>query len=239
MDFIVLVGAAFGTAIISGTMGMGGGILLLAVMANYISPKELIPIHGLVQLMSNSSRAFLSFSFINKKLTALFFAGALMGAILGKNIVIALPEKEFRLVLSGFILFMTWAPRPRFLPKFKGKFIVLGGVATFMSLFVGATGPFIAPFFLHENLEKRALVATKAATQICVHLLKVLVFINIGFSVGEYLPLVSSMIVAVFLGNWVGRYCMDLFSEKDFRLAFRVIVTLLASRMIWQAFTAS
>lgn len=216
-------------------MGMGGGILLLAIMANYIPPKELIPIHGLIQLVSNSSRTILNFVAVDWKITGLFLLGAIVGALSGKGLVVEIPEREFRLILAAFIFFMTWAPRPKSLPKFRGKFLLLGAAATFLSLFVGATGPFIAPFYLHENLEKRALVATKAAGQICVHLMKILVFLSIGFSVGEFLPLVSAMVVAVFFGNWVGRYCMELFSEKQFRLIFRVLVTALAARMVWQA----
>lgn len=215
---------------------MGGGILLLAIMANYIPPKDLIPIHGLVQLVSNFSRTIINISAVDKRLTLLFFGGSIVGALSGMGLVVELPEKEFRLILAAFILFMTWAPRPKSLPNFRAKFFLLGAVATFLSLFVGATGPFIAPFFLHEKLEKRALVATKAAGQICVHFMKILVFLNIGFSLGEFAPLVIGMVVAVFFGNWVGKFCMDLFSETQFRRAFQALITLLAIRMIAQAF---
>ncbi|MCH8054217.1 MAG: sulfite exporter TauE/SafE family protein, partial [Planctomycetes bacterium] len=42
----VLALAAFATSIISGIIGMGGGILLLATMLSFLSHAETIPAHG-------------------------------------------------------------------------------------------------------------------------------------------------------------------------------------------------
>lgn len=214
---------------------MGGGILLLAVMASYIPPKELIPIHGLVQLASNSSRTILSLNAVDKSIWLLFSFGALVGASAGSFFVVSLPEREFRLVLATFILVMTWIPMPKKVPRLPYKFFYLGIFGTFLSLFVGATGPLLAPFFIHENLTKRTLVATKAACQICVHTMKLGVYFYLGFALGDYWPLVTAMTVAVFFGNWVGKYCMELFSERAFMQVFRTVVTLLALRMVGMA----
>ncbi len=53
-----LGGVAVLTSVVSGVMGMAGGMLLLAVMLLRLEPAVAIPVHGIVQLVSNGSRAF-------------------------------------------------------------------------------------------------------------------------------------------------------------------------------------
>ena len=48
--------AALITSILSAIIGMGGGILLLAVMLSLLEHGEVIPAHGAVQLVSNGTR---------------------------------------------------------------------------------------------------------------------------------------------------------------------------------------
>ena len=55
--FLVLCGVSFLGSLIAGALGRGGGVLVLATMANLLSPMVLVPIHGVVQLASSLSRA--------------------------------------------------------------------------------------------------------------------------------------------------------------------------------------
>ena len=57
--FAILVASAFATSILSAIVGMAGGITLLAIMLLFYDPLITIPLHGVVQLVSNSSRAFI------------------------------------------------------------------------------------------------------------------------------------------------------------------------------------
>ena len=54
----VLFVVAIGTSIISGILGMAGGLLLLVALLVRLEPVVAIPIHGIVQLVSNGSRAW-------------------------------------------------------------------------------------------------------------------------------------------------------------------------------------
>ena len=53
---LIGVAALFGSAI-AAIAGLGGGILLMAVLLQFLDPLEVVPIHGVIQLASNSSRA--------------------------------------------------------------------------------------------------------------------------------------------------------------------------------------
>lgn len=212
---------------------MAGGIMLLSIMANYLTPIEVVPLHGLVQLASNSSRVFLNFPAIRRRIVAAFALGAILGAAGASQVVMNLPKREFAIGLAIFILVVTWMPKLKAAPEIPGKFFWIGLLATFVSVFVGATGLLIAPFFLRERMPKESVLATQAACQTLLHFFKVLVFVFLGFAFGKYLPLLTGMIVGVFMGNWVGKLVMERISERAFRWFFRASCTILAFRMLW------
>ena len=227
--------SGFFTSIVSGSIGMAGGIMMLSIMANYFTPIEVIPLHGLVQLFSNSSRVVLGFKAIQRGIVAAFFAGAVLGAAGASQVVLEIPEREFKIGIAIFILVVTWLPKIKAAPEIPGKFFWIGLGATFVSVFVGATGLLIGPFFLREPLKKAEIIASQAACQTLLHFLNVLVFVYLGFAFGNFLPILTGVIAGVFLGNWVGQVVMEKIPENVFRWFFRATCTLLALRMLYLA----
>ena len=53
-DVAVLCAAALAASILSGIVGMAGGIVLLTIMLLYFEPLIAIPLHGVIQLVSNT-----------------------------------------------------------------------------------------------------------------------------------------------------------------------------------------
>jgi len=229
---VVLVSSAFLTSIISGTIGMGGGILLMAVMAQYFSLAVLIPLHGLVQLSSNVSRVLYSFRYFNRSIVMQYAVGAVVGVAAGSQVTLSIEESWYKIGLACFILSITFFPKPKFFYNFPGKWLGVGAVASFLGLIVGAVGPLIASFYVSEGLRKEALVATKAACQIFTHLMKVTVFFIMGFTIGPYAVVLALMVVAVFLGNFVGKQLLNRVSEVLFMRIFKVTILLLCIRML-------
>ncbi len=229
---VVLVGSAFLTSVVSGTIGMGGGILLMAVMAQYFSLAVLIPLHGLVQLGSNASRVLYSFQNFDRKITCQYAAGAIVGVAIGSQVTLSIVESWYKIGLACFILSITFLPKPKFFYDFPGKWLGVGAIASFLGLIVGAVGPLIASFYVSEGLKKEALVATKAACQVFTHLMKVVAFFLMGFSVGPYTVVLALMIAAVFLGNYVGKQLLNRVSEVLFMRLFKATIFLLCLRMM-------
>ena len=54
---LVLLGLSAVTSFISAAFGLGGGMVLLAVMATILPATALVPVHGVAQIGSNISRA--------------------------------------------------------------------------------------------------------------------------------------------------------------------------------------
>ena len=184
---------AFISSLVSGVLGVGGGTLLLAAAGLILPPFLLIPIHGLVQLSSNFSRALVHFKNIEKKVWLSFLIGALLGAYVGSHFLIQLPKEKFSVIIALGILILTWLPKLKLRIDFRGMFYSLGALTSFLSLFIGAVGPVLAPFFLHKSFTKEQIVATKASCQSVVHSLKVFIFFSAGFQLGEYLFIVLSV----------------------------------------------
>ena len=101
------------------------------------------------------------------------------------------------------------------------------------SIFVGATGPLIAPFFLNNQLTKENIIANKATCQVITHLTKIPLFIYF-FSVdyiSEY-NLLIPLILAVYIGTNLGKKLLGFIPEKTFTILFKSALTIIAIKLI-------
>jgi uncharacterized membrane protein YfcA len=237
-DLTILVSMSAFTSMMTAAVGIGGGVLLLAIMAQMIPVQALIPVHGLVQLGSNGNRAYMTRQYIDWQMSRLFIMGAVLGAGISVWIVVQLPLDMIRLCVAFFILFLVWGPKPKAMILSNSKLVFAGAMTTIISAFVGATGPLVAAFVHRQNMGKLPTVATFAACMSFQHLLKALVFMSVGFVFQDWLLVVLLMIASGALGTWVGLYVLKSLSADVFKQLFRWVVTLLALRLCWQVFFA-
>jgi uncharacterized protein len=54
----ILIFASFFTSATTASFGLGGGVTLLAMMSQFVPVADLVPVHGLVQLGSNTGSAW-------------------------------------------------------------------------------------------------------------------------------------------------------------------------------------
>ncbi len=237
MENLVLFGImALCSSIISGISGLGGGILLLAFMTPLFAPNILIPLHGTVMLCSNLSRVSVSYKNINPRIIGLFTVGALIGALAGAPFTVSLPKDTFGIILAVAILFMTWLPKLKREFRFPGQFLVVGAVASFLSLFIGATGPFTAPFFLKAKLGKDGFVVNRTASNIPVHLFKLGVYMFSGFILSQWWQYLAVAVPMVFIGSWIGKQLLGKIPEDKFTIIMKVVISILVLRMLLKAF---
>ncbi|NLQ17875.1 sulfite exporter TauE/SafE family protein [Marinomonas sp. M1K-6] len=233
--FISLIITAFFTSMLTASLGAGGGILMLGVIAQVMPPQLVIPIHGIIQLGSNAGRASMSWRSIDWNVIVAFLPGAVIGSAIGLLVLITLSTAMMYLLISGFILFLCWGPK---LPK-----IALGKIGisfaslttTFLTLFVGATGPLVGAFIKRIHADKQKTIATFAAIMTLQHSCKIAVFGYTGFNITPWIPLLICMILSGALGTWVGLRLSKKIPDKHFHLMFNILLSLLALRLIWQA----
>lgn len=232
---LLVVTAAF-TSYLTASVGIGGGVFLLAVLSLIMPVAAIIPVHGLVQLGSNANRALMLWREISWRCVLFFLPGALLGALLAALFLVQLPLPVLQLAIASFILYLVWGPK---LPKLMlGDWgtLVAGGVTTFLSHFVGATGPLVAAFIKQKHADQRQVsVATFAATMVLQHGPKAVVYGAAGFMFKEWLLLVLLMIAAGALGTKIGLLQLARLTDRRFTLLFNGVLTLLCLRLLWQA----
>jgi uncharacterized membrane protein YfcA len=234
MSYPLLIVCAFFSSALTAVLGLGGGILLISVMPGLLPAAAVVPVHGVVQLASNASRALFGLRHVAWKQTGQYAVGALVGAALGARWVVILNEKTLALLLGLFVLLVTWVPRLKKI-RLPGRFAGVGAVQTFISLFVGAAGPLITPLLLRQGLPRDRLVVTHGAMMTVLHGLKVVAFTLLGFSLSPYLALLFGMIAAVILGSWAGTHLRGRLPEARFLQVLKVLLTLLAFRLLLRA----
>tara|TARA_B100001173_G_scaffold269102_1_gene245798 strand:+ start:1230 stop:1976 length:747 start_codon:yes stop_codon:yes gene_type:complete len=246
MELIILIISAFITSSISAVLGMGGGIILLGIMAIIIpNGYMVIALHGIIQLISNTTRTFIFRKYLKKKLIKQFLIGALIGAGFSAIIIFLLIKffevssaseikVDFLKPLIGiFIIWYLFLKGPKKEKKSK-SFIKVGSISGLASIFVGATGPLIAPFFLNSNLSKENIIANKAACQMITHLTKIPLFIfffNVNY-IEEY-KLLFPLILAVFIGTNFGKKILNMIPEKLFIRLFKITLFIIAIKLIF------
>lgn len=228
---IALIGASVLGSFISASAGLGGGVLLLSVMAALMPPAALIPIHGVVQIGSNVGRVLMLRQHIRTDTLAAFAAGSLIGAVGGGFIAVQVPPELLRLGIGLFILYSVWGPPP---PAIGGKAVLVSGVvSSFLTMFFGATGPFVAAVWRQLYTERLSFVAVHAVSMTLQHGIKILVFGLLGFAYAPYIPLIAAMMVAGLVGTWAGKRLLLRLTDRSFGLALKIILTLLAIRLVW------
>lgn len=229
--------AAAVTALITSLFGAGGGLVLLLLMALVIPPAALIPVHGLVQLGSNISRATLTWRQINWRVILAFAPGTLLGAWLGSLVLVQVPDSLWQLSIALFVLWLCWGP-PLPGAVFGPVGIALAAALTgFASLFLGATGPLVAAFIKQIPQPRFATVATFATAMTLQHAPKAVLFGSLGFVLMDWLGFVVLMVMATLAGNRLGLALLGRISDHGFHRLFNIALTLLALRLLWQAYS--
>ncbi len=220
---------------ITASLGAGGGVMLLALMALWLPPAAIIPVHGLIQLGSNAGRAALTWRQVDWRVIAAFAPGVLVGAALGAWLLVALPAALWQLTIGLFVLYLCWGPAlPRQALGLPGTFLA-SAITSFVSLFVGATGPLVAAFIKQMHQDRFVTVATFATAMVLQHAPKALVFGLAGFVFHDWLVFVAAMAACGFAGTWLGLHLLHRLTDRRFQQAFNWVLTLLALRLLWQA----
>lgn len=236
---IVLVVSALLTSTFGGVMGLGGGTLLIAVMPLYLPGSAIVPIHGLVQLASSSSRMLFSWQAVAWKLAGRFILGSFLGVAVIGLLLANIPTDYIPAFIGIYILLNVWVPPfSRFIRKYE-NFYILGLVQGGLGLLIGATGPLAVPLLAKElKDDKDKVVATNAFFMGFSHFAKIIVFGLIGFSFVEYGWLLILMIVGAVLGSWLGTKLRWRINTELFSKLLNYILTLLAFNMLYQVLAA-
>lgn len=228
IEFFILLGV-FISSLVSGIIGMAGGIILMALYASLLPLEIAMVLHGLTQLFSNGFRSYLHRKYILWHILPKYFLGGLLITLI-MGLISFSPNKKVVFILLGlfpFTIFLKSIARQLDITK-KMRPVFAGGIVTLSQLVAGASGSVLDIFFINSPLKKYEVMGTKAITQTFGHCFKIVFYFSIiqknNFSFGISPYTVFAIVPIVFLGTFLGKLVLRNFSENYFRRLSRIIV---------------
>jgi uncharacterized membrane protein YfcA len=234
--FYFLIFVSMVTSFITSAFGIGGGAVLIGLLAIKLPPFALLPIHGIVQIGSNFGRTIIFLKDIKKDVIIPFSLGTILGSFLGGTFFVQIEPWLLQLIVAIFILWSVFGK----IPAVGAGHITLGGVFSgFCTMFFGASGTLVAGMVKTMKLEPVNHLATHSALMTIQHSAKVVMFGFVGFVYAEYFLLIAGMIISGFIGTVIGKKILIKFGKKYFKLVLNIILTLIALNLVWNSIKMS
>jgi uncharacterized membrane protein YfcA len=222
-----LLVAVFCTSTLSGIFGMAGGLILLGVLLAILPVSTAIAVQGAIQIIANGSRAFFSRGFIDWTILGIICLGLITAGII-LFIIRYTPNLATVCIAIGLLPILVWIPQS-WLALDASKphhAFVCGLLGGGLNLAVGVSGPTVDIFFIRTTMDRRKIIATKAATQVISHASKVLFYWNATMVLTPF-EWVAIALAAPFAiaGTSAGHWVLQRLTDANFKAWTRWIVT--------------
>lgn len=219
------------TSFVSGVFGMAGGMILMGVLVTFMPVSAAMVLHGAAQLTSNGWRAFLWRRHSDFRIFGRFLVGLLLSGLLFAFIGFV-PDRALVLITLGIVPFLVVLIPRRYVPQAtsRGGAELCGFLNTSMQFIAGVSGPLLDVFYVRTEMDRRAIVATKASCQAAAHLAKLIYF---GYAMGggsAVPPLVIAIAVGTaVIGTSLSKFVLERLSDHQFRRWTQALVMAIGS----------
>lgn len=216
---------------------MAGGLILMGVLASFTPVATAMVLHGFIQIISNGSRAILHRRHLAWPLIGRYGIGVI-GALLGIAMASTIwrPSQSMVFILLGLTAFLVWIPKSwaniDVARPLQAE--VCGFLVQTLNTLAGIAGPLLDLFFVKTLLPRQTVVATKAATQVMAHAVKIAfwgfpLFVLPGTPEGaaRFPPLwaLAAVVPLSLMGTWAGGLVLERMTDANFRTWTKWIVT--------------
>lgn len=232
----IILAATFVTATISGVFGMAGGLIMKGVLVSYMPVAVSMVMHGFIQIVSNLSRSVLWRRQISWRLVGRYAVGAGAGVVV-LAVINWRPGQTQVFFLLGFTAMLAQVPKSvvELTVERPLQAEICGFSVQVLNTLAGVAGPLLDIFFIKTQLPRQRVVATKAATQVLAHAVKVAFWGGpllwgageASKGVGAFPPLwlFAAVIPLSLLGTSLGAKVLDRMTDGSFRSWTKWIVT--------------
>lgn len=223
MVWLLLFGAGVVAFVISAVSGGGAGLLLMPVL-RWVLPAAQVPAAlSIGSTVSSASRIGLFFRHIHWPVVRWFVPAALpcvwLGAWLLAHVEPAYLEAALGLFLIANLPLLlrgtSTTARTKALPPWSLS--LMGGVAGFVSGLTGAVGLLFNRFYLQYGLRKEQIIATRAANEIILHAIKLVLYGLFGLLTPKVMLAGALIASAALLATALARRVLPCMSEALFR----------------------
>ncbi|MFC4165428.1 sulfite exporter TauE/SafE family protein [Epilithonimonas zeae] len=203
----------------------GGASLILIPILNLLLPASVVPFSLTIGTFTSSvSRIAVFKKHINWKIFFWFVPFSIPAVLIGAYLIKYINPNYLQLIVAFFLI----ANVPQLFKKVKNdetdekaspKYVlaIIGFLAGFVSGITGAIGLLFNRFYLKFGLKKEEIVATRAANEVFLHLIKLVIYISLGLYSNLALWLGLAIAVATIISSYTVKYILPYLSENLFR----------------------
>ncbi len=215
----VLALSVLGTSFLSGVFGMAGGMVLMGILIAVLPVSAAMVLHGTAQMTSNGWRALLWRRNTDYRIFGRYVLGLLAAGLLFSFIGLV-PDRAVVLIGLGIVPFLAVLVPARYVPQASSRFgaEACGFINTCMQFIAGVSGPLLDVFFVRSHMDRRSVVATKAACQTLSHLAKLIYFAQVmgGETRVEEVVMGVAVVMAI-AGTTLSKFVLEKLTDTQFR----------------------
>lgn len=189
MIYVFLFAASFIAFSLSTFCGGGAGLLLIPILGYSLPISQVPAALTLGTATSSFSRIWILFNAIRWDMAKLFLPTAILGVFLGVQMLSYLEPVYLELCIGLFLISnLPWIFRKQeakhtasaslAIPPWRIRLV--GFLAGFISGLTGAVGVLFNRFYFRCGLDNREIIATRAANEALLHLIKLYLYASLG-----------------------------------------------------------
>lgn len=220
---------AFG---ISAICGGGAGLMLIPILNRFLPVVEVPAALSIGTASSSVSRIAIFHKDINWKVVRYFLPTALPAAWLGSWMLSYINPIWIELIMAIFLignLPQVFKTKKKDLEEEKGlkswTLLVIGFFAGFISGITGAVGLLFNRFYLKFGMTNQQIVATRAANEVVLHIVKLIMYVYFGLFTMMVLKIGAVVALAAILSSYFMKKILPKISIKWFhQIGFSAMV---------------
>ncbi|HEY0208883.1 sulfite exporter TauE/SafE family protein [Acerihabitans sp.] len=227
LQYFLLGGAAFFSAIVGGISSFGSGLVLTPVLTPILGIKAVIPVMAVAMTLGNLSRVWVYRRHIQARTLLQIMVPALPCVLLGTYIYKVLPQNALELVIGVFLLVII--PVRRYMAKkhFTPTPAVIIGAAIVFGIVSGALpggGIVLMPILLGIGLIGGGIIGTDACIGMITNICKVIFFFS--FSLLNYRYFLYGLLIGacMFPGTYLARWLLNRMHIKAHTLLIEILI---------------
>ncbi|SNR85457.1 hypothetical protein SAMN05192560_1437 [Methylobacillus rhizosphaerae] len=223
MIYLNIFLVAFLAFALSMICGGGAGLLLIPILG-YVLPAAQVPAAlSIGTSVSSITKLHLFFRQINWNIVKHFLPFALPGVLVGAWLLSYLAPMYIELCMAIFLvsnlpyIFKTESATLQDKPAFSNHTLrFIGFLAGFISALTGAVGVLFNRVYLRYGLTKEQIIATRAANEIILHIVKLCLYASFGLFTLQAFYIGMLVAVAAIASTYLMKYVLPNISIKLF-----------------------
>lgn len=224
---------------ISAICGGGAGLVLMPVIGQVVPIAEVPSALSIGTVSSSVSRMIIFLKHIHWPIVWRYVPAALPTAAFGAYLLSLVSPVYLQLLLGLFLisnLYFLFTSKSHTATKLHPRWLYgIGAASGFLSGFTGATGLVFNHFYYQLGISKEQIIATRAANDLLIHLLKIILYFSFGLLSKHSFYAGITVAAAAICSSYLVKYLLPFIKEHIFKKIGYVMTICAGVIMVYSA----